>query len=355
MANPDPGLIDQYAAKYRLDPAAVKANALGEGGIHYGAVGDNGTSFGPFQLHIGGALPKKYAISQAAASAFANSPAGIEYALRKMAESGAAGLTGQPALASIVRNFEIPADIPGQIAKRSGYLDQFSHGQSPIWHPPTSDGTGGLGPLRPPVAQPAGLDQTAKQMLVAQLLSHNHDDGGGLGAGGLLQMAMARQQAQAAQDVFGPQPSNPGFRGGQAPSSLKDLPKPGNLDPGFFQGNVHGESPSFLKALTSAVAAAGGTQIRVNSGERSLSHNASVGGVQGSNHLPQSDGYSHAMDGSAYVPRLKRWVPLGTLLKGSAGKFGLRSGDVLGFYHGGTDPVHVDDGFNVRHRKGPKI
>ena len=78
-------LILQFAQRYRLDPAAVMAVARGEGGLDWGAVGDQGSSYGPFQLHRGGALPA------GKGPEFANSPAGIEYALRKMAESGAVG------------------------------------------------------------------------------------------------------------------------------------------------------------------------------------------------------------------------------------------------------------------------
>jgi hypothetical protein len=50
------GLIAQLARARGLDPAAVLSIASVEGGFN-GAVGDHGTSFGPFQLHKGGALP----------------------------------------------------------------------------------------------------------------------------------------------------------------------------------------------------------------------------------------------------------------------------------------------------------
>lgn len=96
-------LIAETARRYRVDPAAALSVAEGEGGIRYGAVGDKGTSFGPFQLHVGGALPR------GKGPEFANSPAGIEYAIRKMAESGAAGLIGPAAVDAIVRKFERPA------------------------------------------------------------------------------------------------------------------------------------------------------------------------------------------------------------------------------------------------------
>lgn len=103
-------LIVQYARKHGVDPRAALAVARGEGGIRYGAVGDQGTSFGPFQLHVGGALPR------GRDAAWANSPAGLEYAIRKMAESGARGLTGAEAINAIVRRFERPADPDASVA-----------------------------------------------------------------------------------------------------------------------------------------------------------------------------------------------------------------------------------------------
>ena len=111
-------LILRFAKKYRLDPAAVMAVARGEGGLGWGAVGDSGTSFGPFQLHRGGALPA------GEGPEFANSPAGIEYALRKMAESGAAGLTGAEAINAIIRRFERPADPDSSVRNALARLGQ---------------------------------------------------------------------------------------------------------------------------------------------------------------------------------------------------------------------------------------
>lgn len=103
-------LIRGFSRKYNLDPLAVSAVARGEGGLKWGAVGDQGTSFGPFQLHVGGALPR------GRGPAFANSAQGVDYALRKMAESGAAGLRGEAAINSIVRNFERPANPNASVA-----------------------------------------------------------------------------------------------------------------------------------------------------------------------------------------------------------------------------------------------
>ena len=100
--------IKRLAPKYGLDPAAVLAVASTEG--LSGAVGDSGTSFGPFQLHVGGALP------EGKSRAWAESPAGIDYAMRKIA-SVARGLKGNAAIAAIVRRFEIPAKPGAEINK----------------------------------------------------------------------------------------------------------------------------------------------------------------------------------------------------------------------------------------------
>jgi cell wall-associated NlpC family hydrolase len=104
VANDVAKLIRRYSRQFGVDPRAALAVAMGEGGLRWGAVGDNGTSYGPFQLHVGGALPA------GKGPGWANSPAGIRYAIRKMAEAGARGLTGQAAINAIVRQFERPAD-----------------------------------------------------------------------------------------------------------------------------------------------------------------------------------------------------------------------------------------------------
>lgn len=115
MANPVVvSLINRISRKYGVDPAAVRAVASVEGGLQWGAVGDQGSSFGPFQLHRGGALGNR-------TSQWANSPAGLDYAIRSMAGS-ARGKQGRAAVAAIVTNFERPANIPAEIAKASSRL-----------------------------------------------------------------------------------------------------------------------------------------------------------------------------------------------------------------------------------------
>ena len=95
------------APQYQLDPNAVMVVAIQEG--ISGKVGDNGTSFGPWQLHQGGAYPSSAPQSPDAANAWAWSPAGVDYALGRM-QSVAGGLKGRQAVRALVYRFERPAD-----------------------------------------------------------------------------------------------------------------------------------------------------------------------------------------------------------------------------------------------------
>lgn len=93
---PDPiTIIRMYAPRFGLDPSAVVAYALTQGGVHWGARGDQGTSFGPFQLHRGGALGSHN-------EQWANSQQGLIAAMQMMSHAGAKGMTGPNAAAYIV-------------------------------------------------------------------------------------------------------------------------------------------------------------------------------------------------------------------------------------------------------------
>ena len=117
-------LIHSLAPRFGIDPAAAVAVARSEGGLANRASdrGDGGRSFGPFQLYEKGALPREFVGRPDQADAWAWSQAGISYALRKMAEAGAAGLKGREAVNTIVRRFERPADPDGQVRKSLGFL-----------------------------------------------------------------------------------------------------------------------------------------------------------------------------------------------------------------------------------------
>jgi len=139
-------LIRQLALRYNVDPNAALAIASVEGGFN-GAVGDGGTSFGPFQLHEGGALPS------GRGSAWANSPAGINYAMQHIA-SVAGGLRGRAAVAAISSRFERPANVPAEIAKAMGrYGGHFSGGQVSIPEVPAGGSMGGSGSNADIIAQ----------------------------------------------------------------------------------------------------------------------------------------------------------------------------------------------------------
>lgn len=111
--------IRANSPRYGLDPRAVLAVASAEG--LGGGVGDQGTSFGPFQLHRGGALPS------GRGRAWAESPAGLDYALRQI-QGVARGMTGQQAVANIVRRFERPADPSGEITRAMGAYGRYGGG-----------------------------------------------------------------------------------------------------------------------------------------------------------------------------------------------------------------------------------
>lgn len=124
--------VSQQAPRYHLDAKAVLAVAAVEG--LSGSVGDNGTSFGPWQLHKGGAYPASAPQAPSEANAWAWSPAGIDYTLARM--SGVAGnQKGAQAVHSLVFGFERPADPRGEFLRAMGVYDGTSKsGGGGFWH-----------------------------------------------------------------------------------------------------------------------------------------------------------------------------------------------------------------------------
>jgi len=126
-----PGYVEQVAPKYGLDPAAVLAVAHQEG--LGGGIGDSGTSFGPFQLHAGGALPQEE--YQGAYSPetqhWSWSPEGVDYALAQM-QAHASGLSGAAAIEAIVTQFERPANPTKEIQGAEQAYPQFAGGASDL-------------------------------------------------------------------------------------------------------------------------------------------------------------------------------------------------------------------------------
>lgn len=183
--------IAQRARALGLDPNAVLAVARQEG--LSGRVGDNGTSFGPFQLHLGGAMPRGIRDPQA----WAESPAGINYALSRI-NSVAHGLSGRQAIDAIVSRFERPANIPGEIA---GALSDYGKGGSSpaLKLSQILSGGGGSG------GGGTSLNMSPQQMMSQFMLQQAQAELGGNTTNpvaaegtGLLQMAMARKALQAA-------------------------------------------------------------------------------------------------------------------------------------------------------------
>lgn len=127
------------AHKYGVDPWVALSLAYGEGGFNYGSVGDGGTSYGPYQLHVGGALPA------GEDAKWANSPAGIDYAMRQIA-SVVGTRTGYQGIIAGVTSFERPADPASEIARDKAWLQKQlgrAGGRTPIadakgYHPITS-------------------------------------------------------------------------------------------------------------------------------------------------------------------------------------------------------------------------
>jgi hypothetical protein len=137
-----------------LDPAAVLAVGHAESGINPFAVGDAGTSFGVFQLHRGGALPRGRGPRWAA------SRQGIDYALRQMA-TVARGLRGREAVAAIVRGFERPAAPEAEISRAMGVYGNFPAADAAA---PRFRRTGRL-----VLAPPPDLGQIGAQEILSQL------------------------------------------------------------------------------------------------------------------------------------------------------------------------------------------
>jgi hypothetical protein len=136
-----PAYVKQVAPQLGLDPAAVLAVASAEG--IGGGIGDQGTSFGPWQLHYGGALPSSVyqGPNSAATQAWAWSQEGVDYALEGIAAK-AHGLTGADAVSAIVTQFERPRDPGPEIQRALVSYPSFSIGQ-PAQAPPIAPAGGG--------------------------------------------------------------------------------------------------------------------------------------------------------------------------------------------------------------------
>jgi hypothetical protein len=178
--------IAQGARRRGLDPAAVLAVANVEGGFG-GAVGDQGTSYGPFQLHVGGALPR------GRGNAWANSPAGIEYALDQIAKV-ARGRKGRDAVAAIVSRFERPAAPGAEIQKAFSRYGKVGGGEA-----------GAFAPSVPAAGQAPAPDKHLLAQQLISVLGQDHPDVGAL----IPLVAAAKAQPQIQQRMRAPTPRQP--------------------------------------------------------------------------------------------------------------------------------------------------
>lgn len=226
-------LIRSLAPRYRLDPRAVAAVARSEGGLGWGAVGDQGTSYGPFQLHEGGALPRGQG------AAFANSPAGVEYALQRMAASGARGKQGQQAIEAIVRGFERPADPDSEIRRSLGYYGAAG-GQSAT-------------PADYSSSAPASAVSTPRSDLGASLLSARRSGDPGARRSLLLGLLERRGQASSPAAAGPPSPAaagSPPPQAGHGALAEAFYDPLGSYDNGHVGGPIGGHSDHVHLSIT---------------------------------------------------------------------------------------------------------
>ena len=185
-----------------LDANAVRAVASQEG--LGGGVGDNGTSFGPFQLHQGGALPSSISLSQG--QNWAWSPQGLNYALGAISKV-AGGLKGKAAINAIVSQFERPANVPKEIAGANAAYGSVPTGgtQSPTQG--SQDLTGAPTALQQPPQQVVAQQQfkSAGTQFALSLLDSAQNMLGG-GSGNLSQLFSVAKGYQQAKKALGPPP-----------------------------------------------------------------------------------------------------------------------------------------------------
>lgn len=268
------GVIVKNAKRFGLDPAAVYAYALEESSGKYGAVGDQGTSFGPFQAHIGGAAGNR---SRAAASAWANSPQGLVEMMGMMSRTPAKGLTGAAAVKAIYQYFGkgTPAAVPRGLAR-------YAEAQKAI--------------------SQSSMRTALRTGQHAQLNAQLEGQAGGVPTAGWSYPTMIQG----------------------TPSHFSNLSMAGHTD------WVHVDTTLLTKL--NALGHMLGVTIQVISGYRSPNYSSSVGGYS-------NDPHARGVAVDAYI----NGVPIGSY-KGAFAvlkQLGLESGAQPGFYHGKSDPEHV--------------
>lgn len=177
MAQPGSPLLaalNAAIARYpSLDPKAVLGIAAHEG--LSGGIGDQGTSFGPFQLHQGGALPANIPLSQG--NKWAWSPEGLNYALSRI-QGVAGGLKGLPAITAISTRFERPANPQAEIADAARHYGLPAVGGSAFQMP--ASGAPAMPPM-PGAPAPVASHPFASSPIAAALRMLGFPSPGGMG------------------------------------------------------------------------------------------------------------------------------------------------------------------------------
>lgn len=107
-----------------VDFLACCANAVAEG--ISGGIGDNGSAYGPWQVHATDGRISQYANLppyDLAVQGWAWTLNGIQYVIRAMRANGAKGVKGHAAVHAIVYGFEKPGDKPGAYTTRIAIYD----------------------------------------------------------------------------------------------------------------------------------------------------------------------------------------------------------------------------------------
>jgi murein DD-endopeptidase MepM/ murein hydrolase activator NlpD len=118
-------ILKQVAGKYNLDWRALASVANAESGLNPSNVGDNGTSFGLFQLHQGGALGN---MPTSRARRYLDARTNAEFAARQMSGMGLGGLRGRSAVDAMVRRFERPANPGAEVTRAMGFYGGLGGG-----------------------------------------------------------------------------------------------------------------------------------------------------------------------------------------------------------------------------------
>lgn len=162
--------VGANAGKYGLDPAALLAVANHEGlgttpGSTWILKNEQGFNFGPPSWYSLGAGSNVIKMQGNNAAYWSWTPAGLDYWMQTVANSGAAGKQGLAAITTIVQNFENPRSdlVGGEITNASRDYPQFqaqiaSGLGNPIVTPPDTPGNITIPPITiPGLTQPGQL------------------------------------------------------------------------------------------------------------------------------------------------------------------------------------------------------